>query len=366
MMTIIGTRPEAIKMAPILRLLMNDPTLDSICVNTAQHREMIDQVFELFSIKPEYDLNVMRPNQRLDALTSELITQISSVITQENPALVLVHGDTTTTFSAAYAAFINRVPVAHVEAGLRTYDMTAPFPEEMNRQLVSRLARYHFACTEENRINLQQENIASEHILVTGNTVIDALLEAIKKDFTPPPSLAPVFNHDGRMLLVTTHRRENWEALKNIYAAINQAIEDHPDLILVFPVHKNPLVQKQVERFLVPNERVYILEPLDYLSFCQLMKKAYIILTDSGGIQEEACALGKPCLVTREKTERPEGLKTAGIKLVGTDTGRIKAEIDHLLTQPAHYECMSNAKNPFGDGKAAERIVRFIKRRLLA
>ncbi|MFC7441690.1 non-hydrolyzing UDP-N-acetylglucosamine 2-epimerase [Laceyella putida] len=365
-MTVIGTRPEAIKMAPVLRLLSSDSTLDSVCVNTAQHREMIDQVFDIFSVAPEYDLNVMKPNQSLDALTSEIITKTSSIMKREKPAIVLVHGDTTTTFSAAYAAFINQIPVAHVEAGLRTYDMAAPFPEEMNRQLVSRLARYHFACTEENKMNLQKENIDPEHILVTGNTVIDALLETIKKEFVPPSSLSSVFGNEGRMLLVTTHRRENWETLKNIYAALNRVIEEHSDVCLVFPVHKNPLVRSQVERFLAANERVHMLEPLDYMSFCHLMKKAHIILTDSGGIQEEACALGKPCLVTRERTERPEGLKTAGIKLVGTDTGRICEELRRLLTDPSHYARMSNADNPFGDGRAAERIVQFIKRKLLA
>lgn len=360
-MTIIGTRPEAIKMAPILRQMARDPNIQSILVNTGQHRQMIDQVFEVFSIYPDYDLALMKENQELSNLSSDIIVGTYKIIKKEQPSIVLVHGDTTTAFAAAYASFIHQIPIAHVEAGLRTYNRYSPFPEEMNRTLVSQLADYHFACTEDNKENLLKENISSKNILVTGNTVIDAVQEIVQRDFQPSPSLKYLFDIKGKIILITTHRRENLQVLKGIYQALNQLVQEHEDIQIIFPVHKNPLVKSQVQSYLMKHERIHILEPLEYMIFCHLMKRSYLILTDSGGIQEEACALRIPCLVTRESTERPEGIKSSAIKLVGTSTDNIYDEIHRLLSEPIEYKKMVNANNPFGDGKASKRIVEFLK-----
>jgi len=360
-MPILGTRPEGIKMAPLVKLLKNDPEIDCVFVNTAQHREMLDQVLGLFEINPDYDLNIMKSKQTPEGITAEIITSLSDIFSKERPDIVLVHGDTTTTFAGAYAAFLKKIPVAHVEAGLRTNDIYSPFPEEMNRSLVGRIATYHFAATEKNRENLIKENVDADHIAVVGNTVIDALLETVDKPYTYNEELNNVLTNGKRTILMTTHRRENLDQLHGIYESINRILAKHDDVQVVFPVHKNPAVREQVKNYLKDDSRVHLVEPLDYESFAHLMKDCHFIITDSGGIQEEAPALGKPVLVARNNTERPEGVSAGTLKLVGTNPDVIFLEADRLLSSQDAYNKMSGAKNPYGDGTTSRKIVEFLK-----
>ena len=359
-MTIFGTRPEAIKLAPVIRELKKYPDrFELVVAVTAQHREMLDQVLRLFQIVPDYDLDIMRPAQTPFAVTARSFTGLEPVLRKERPDLVLVQGDTTTVMAAALAAFYLKIPVGHVEAGLRTYDKFQPFPEEMNRRLVSHIADWHFAPTETARQNLLREGIVDERIFVTGNTVIDALLSVVKSDYVFSHPVLSLINFTAhRLILVTAHRRENWgEPLRNICRAIRQIVHSHPEVVVVFSVHMNPEVQQVAHVELAGVERVQLLEPLDYEPFVQLMSKVYLILSDSGGIQEEAPSLGKPVLVLRNVTERPEGVAAGTLRVVGTETASIVAAADDLLTDQAAYARMAGARNPYGDGQASQRIV---------
>ncbi|RKD73622.1 UDP-N-acetylglucosamine 2-epimerase (non-hydrolysing) [Sinobaca qinghaiensis] len=360
-MTVLGTRPEGIKMAPVIQALNQSTQFESVFVNTAQHREMLDQVLELFHIVPDYDLNIMQNGQSLEQLTSRIFLGLSPIIEQEKPDLVLVHGDTTTTFIGAYASFLKQVPVAHVEAGLRTNNMKSPFPEEGNRQLVGRIADYHFSATAANRENLLQENVQNEKIAVVGNTVIDALLTVANKPYTFPEHLEPIFQSGKKTILLTTHRRENLEELQHVYKAINRLVTENDDIQIVFPVHKNPVIRKKVTETIEDTSRVHLIEPLDYENFVHVMKHSYLVITDSGGIQEEAPALGKPVLVARNTTERPEGVEAGTLKLVGTSEDMIYKEASQLLNDPQAYHEMSQIKNPFGNGESAQAILQQIQ-----
>jgi UDP-N-acetylglucosamine 2-epimerase (non-hydrolysing) len=364
-LTVFGTRPEAIKMAPLVKRLEATPGIDSrVCV-TAQHRQMLDQVLELFEIEPDHDLNVMRPGQDLYSITSEVLQATRQVYEAEQPDMVLVHGDTTTTFAASLAAFYQRIPVGHVEAGLRTGNLYSPWPEEANRKLTGALTRLHFAPTPAARDNLLRENVTSTRIVVTGNTVIDALL-TVQRKLEGVPSLrndlARQFSflpEGGRMLLVTGHRRENFgDGFERICQALTVLARRYPDLQLVYPVHLNPNVREPVNRLLSGIGNVHLMEPLDYLPFVYLMTRSTVILTDSGGIQEEAPSLGKPVLVMRDTTERPEAVEAGTVRLVGTDVQAIVDGVSLLLDDCKAYECMSFAHNPYGDGLACERIAR--------
>lgn len=360
-MTIFGTRPEGIKMAPLINELKKDECIECVVVNTAQHREMLDQVLRLFSIKPNYDLNIMKENQTPEEIISAILTKLSEILDKEKPDLVLVHGDTSTTFTGALASFLKKIPVGHVEAGLRTYEMYTPFPEEVNRQLVSRLASLHFASTMKNKENLVSEHIKEESIAVVGNTVIDALLHVTSKPFEFPPLLESFLNNGKRTILMTTHRRENLGQLKSIYDGVNQILEKNQDVQILFPLHKNPIVRKEVEAHLMKSDRVLLIEPLDYETFSHTMKKSFLVLTDSGGIQEEAPALGIPVLVARNSTERQEGVDSGILKLVGTSPEQIFLEAHRLLNDEAFYQETSKIKNPYGNGTTSKQIISFIK-----
>lgn len=358
-MTIFGTRPEAIKMAPVVLELQKHPgKIQSIVAVTAQHREMLDQVLQLFHIQPDYDLNIMSDSQTLFDITSRALLGLKEVIAEAKPDIVLVHGDTTTTFVGALAAFYHQVPVAHVEAGLRTGNKYSPYPEEMNRKLTSALADLHFPPTQTSRHNLLAEGVAEANIFVTGNTVIDALLGTVKPGYVFPPQLASLNQEKGRLILVTTHRRENLgEPMRQVYQAIRAILEDFPDSRVIFPVHRNPLVRQVVEEELSTVARVHLIEPLEYQPFVNLMNQAHIILTDSGGIQEEAPSLGKPVLVLRDTTERPEAIEAGTVKLIGTGRDSVYQELKLLLSDAGEYTRMAEATNPYGDGRAASRIV---------
>lgn len=357
-MVVFGTRPEAIKMAPVIKELQKIKDIHTVVTVTAQHREMLDQVLDLFGIHPDYDLNLMETQQDLFGVTCKALSGLKEVLETECPDLVVVHGDTTTTLAASLAAFYMRIPVAHVEAGLRTRNKYSPFPEEMNRTLTGRLADLHFAPTDTSRENLLVEATAEFKIWVTGNTVIDALLSVIKKDYEFGPEFKGI-DIQKRLLLVTTHRRENWGGrMREIYQALLDLVEEFEDVAVVFPVHKNPVVRDVAEELLAEKPRIHLLEPLDYEPFAHLMNASYLVITDSGGLQEEAPALGKPVLVLRDTTERPEAVKAGTVKLVGTNRSRIYEEAKKLLTDPRQYERMARAINPYGDGKAAPRIVR--------
>ncbi|USX11022.1 non-hydrolyzing UDP-N-acetylglucosamine 2-epimerase [Paraburkholderia fungorum] len=353
-----GTRPEAIKMAPLVRALNESPHLEPVVIATAQHREMLDQVLQIFYIKPDYDLDLMRPNQTLAGLTSRLITSLDDVVKEIAPSAMLVQGDTTSVLAASLVSFYNNIPVGHVEAGLRTNDMRNPFPEEMNRVVTGRLADWHFAPTQSSAQNLLDEGVPADAVFMTGNTVIDALFDARQHTNKVPRQVA-----DGRqMILVTTHRRENFgEPLKRICAAVLELLERNPTLDVLFPVHPNPNVSSVVRQLLGDHPRVDLCAPLDYLSFIAAMEAAHIILSDSGGVQEEAPALGKPVLVLREETERPEAVSFGVADLVGTDTGRIIDKVQRLLTDPAAYSEMARGASPYGDGLAARRIVAILE-----
>lgn len=356
-MVVFGTRPEAIKMAPVVKELKKVEDITTIVAVTAQHREMLDQVLHLFDIHPDYDLNLMETRQDLYSVTAGVLTGLKGILEKEKPDVVVVHGDTTTTFAASLASFYQHIPVAHVEAGLRTRNKYSPFPEEMNRTLTGRLTELHFAPTDTARDNLLLEATADFKIWVTGNTVIDALLSTVKPDYQFGEEFAGI-DFSKRLLLVTTHRRENWgERMREIYRALLDLVEEFPDIAVVFPVHKNPIVRDIAEEMLSGKERIHLLEPLDYEPFAHLMNASYMVITDSGGMQEEAPSLGKPVLVLRDTTERPEAVTAGTVKLVGTSRQKIYDETRKLLTDPRAYESMARAINPYGDGKAARRIV---------
>lgn len=360
-MVVFGTRPEAIKMAPVIKELNKVADIETVVVVSAQHREMLDQVLQLFGIVPDYDLNLMKEKQDLHSITIGVLAGLQDIIESEKPDLVLVHGDTTTTFAAALAAFYAKIPVGHVEAGLRTRNKYSPYPEEMNRCLTGRLAELHFAPTDVSRENLLAESVASFKIWVTGNTVIDALMETVREGYQFDDLFQEIdFGH--RLILVTTHRRENWgDHMRDIYAALLQLVEEFEDVEIVFPVHRNPTVKDLAEEMLGRRKRVHLMEPLEYETFANLMNASYIIMTDSGGLQEEAPSLGKPVLVLRDTTERPEAIQAGTVQLVGTVQKNVYEAARHLLLNHSHYDKMARAINPYGDGKAAIRIVEVIK-----
>ncbi|OTA20937.1 UDP-N-acetylglucosamine 2-epimerase [Xenorhabdus beddingii] len=368
-LTVFGTRPEAIKMAPLVHALARDTAFDAkVCV-TAQHREMLDQVLHLFGITPDFDLNIMQKGQDLTDITCRILQGIKPVLEEFKPDVVLVHGDTTTTMATSLAAFYQHIPVGHVEAGLRTGDLYSPWPEEANRKIAGHLAMYHFAPTENSRNNLLKESIAENRIFVTGNTVIDALLsvrDRIMNDKTMYGQLAelyPFIDPNKKMILVTGHRRESFgQGFERICEALAQIARAHPDVQVVYPVHLNPNVSEPVKRILHDIDNVILIQPQDYLPFVYLMNHAYMILTDSGGIQEEAPSLGKPVLVMRSTTERPEAVDAGTVRLVGTETQTLVAEVTRLLTDDIAYQHMSHAHNPYGDGQACQRILDALKK----
>ena len=367
---VFGTRPEAIKMAPLVKeFLKNDNFETTVCV-TAQHREMLDQVLEFFEIKPDYDLNLMRPNQNLYTLTASIIENMKPVLDELKPDYVYVHGDTTTSMAVGIAAFYSGAKICHVEAGLRTFNRQYPVPEEFNRQLTGKIADFHFSPTALSKNNLLAENTKEENILVTGNTVIDALLYGIEKvnaaDFKDDEieNLKTVLDFQKKIILVTGHRRENHgDGLIKICSALKTIAENNPDVEIIYPVHLNPNVKGPVNELLSGITNIYLVPPLAYPSFIWLMEKSYLIITDSGGIQEEAPSLGKPVLVTRTTTERPEAVEEGTVILLGTDTDRIVEESNKLLNNTEYYNEMSMLHNPYGDGKASERIVNFIEKK---
>lgn len=363
LMAVFGTRPEAIKMCPLVLEMRKYPDyIEPIVAVTAQHREMLDQVLDLFGIVPDYDLNIMTSGQTLYDVTTRALMGLKEVMEQTKPDMVLVHGDTTTTFAGALAAFYAQVPVGHVEAGLRTGNKYSPYPEEMNRKLTGAIADMHFAPTSTSKGNLLRENVPEAHIMVTGNTVIDALETTVKKDYKfTDDEFNQVFASGRRLILMTTHRRENLgEPMRHVYRALKKVLETHADVEAIFPVHKNPKVREIVAAELGGMERVHLIEPMDYEPFANLMAKVDIVLTDSGGIQEEAPALGKPVLVLRDTTERPEAVEAGTVKLVGTAYDDVLRETNLLLDDAAHYKAMAEAANPYGDGRACERIIKAI------
>ena len=359
--SIFGTRPEAIKMAPLIKKLSQEENIQSKVIVTAQHREMLDQVLNLFEISPDYDMDIMKQGQTLTGVTARVLSGLEEILQMERPDIVLVHGDTTTTFSAALAAFYQKIAVGHVEAGLRTFNKYSPYPEEMNRKLTGSITDLHFAPTDTSMDNLLRENIPREKITVTGNTVIDALLDTVEKPF-PMDSLLPDIDWEKRIILLTAHRRENWgEPLKNIFMAVKEVVADFPDTELIFPVHKNPQVSQLAHEMLGNMERIHLIKPLDYLPFVKLMNRSHLVLTDSGGMQEEAPSLGKPVLVLRETTERPEAVKAGTVKMAGMAKAQVYQAAADLLTDNLAYKEMAHAVNPYGDGKASERITEAIK-----
>ena len=369
---VFGTRPEAIKMAPLVKAFQkhNNSFETKVCV-TAQHREMLDQVLELFEITPEYDLDIMKPGQDLYDVTSNVILGMKSVLTDFKPDVVFVHGDTSTTFAASLAAFYQQISVAHIEAGLRTGDIYSPWPEEANRQLTTQITAYHFAPTTTSEANLLKENVNKKNIAVTGNTVIDALFLALDKIKNNPKLEQQIIHqlltmnyqlqNDKKIILVTGHRRENHgQGFINICTALKEIALTNPDIDIVYPVHLNPNVQKPVKELLSGIDNIYLIEPLQYEQFIYMMDRSYFIITDSGGVQEEAPSLGKPVLVMRDTTERPEALDAGTVKLVGTDTQLIVKEAQELIDNQESYEYMSKASNPYGDGHACEKVIEFL------
>lgn len=362
-MCIFGTRPEAIKMAPLIQRLQQERKIQTISAVTAQHREMLDQVLSLFSIKPDYDLNIMKPEQTLTEITITVLQRLDNIIQHEKPDMVLVHGDTNTTFAASLAAYYHKVPIGHVEAGLRTYDKYAPYPEEMNRKLTGCLADLHFTPTFTAKKALLKEGVPADRIIVTGNTVIDALLQVVRDNYFFKQNTLNQLDFDHqKIVLVTTHRRENLgEPMVNIFHALKNIVETYLEVVVVLPVHLNPQVRRSAQQILGGLDRVKLIAPLDYADFANLMARCYLVLTDSGGLQEEAPALGRPVLVFRERTERPEAVMAGTVKLVGTDRLRIIQATSDLLTDEAEYSRMATAVNPYGDGKAADRIVQALR-----
>lgn len=362
-MTVFGTRPEAIKMAPVVLELKKYPDLITpIVAVTAQHRDMLDQVLNLFNIKPDYDLNIMAQGQTLFDITTKAMNGLNEVLSKEKPDIVLVHGDTTTTFAGALAAYYHETAVGHVEAGLRTYNKYSPFPEEMNRKLTGAIADLHFAPTDTASGNLKAEGTKEDKIFVTGNTVIDALHKTVTDNFKfDDEKLANIDYENKRIILVTTHRRENLgEPMRHVYKALKDIVNEFDDVEIVFPVHKNPKVREVVNEELGNIEAVHLIDPLDYEPFANLMHRAFLVLTDSGGIQEEAPSLGKPVLVLRDTTERPEAVKAGTVKLIGTERQKVYEKTKYLLTDHDEYQRMANTCNPYGDGKASKRIIEAI------
>ena len=356
-MTIFGTRPEAIKMAPLALELQKRPGIRALCCVTAQHREMLDSVLEIFKLKPNYDLNIMQPRQTLSTITSKCLTGMDDVLNEAKPDLVLVHGDTSTTFAGALAAFYHQIPVGHVEAGLRTYDKWSPFPEEMNRKMVGAIADLHFCPTVANQKNLQRENI-TQGVFLTGNTVIDALQTTVVKDFTFAEDILNNLDYENRkVILVTCHRRENYgQPMTNIMTALRRIADAFPEVELVYPVHLSPVVQEAAHKYLDNHPRIHLIAPLAVDEMHNLMARCHLVMTDSGGLQEEAPALGKPVLVLRKETERPEAVEAGTVKLAGVEEEVIFSMASELLTNPAAYQAMAHAVNPYGDGQACRRI----------
>ncbi len=360
-MTVFGTRPEAIKMAPLVKELKTRKEIETIVCVTAQHREMLDQVLEAFDIKPDYDLNIMKQGQTLADVTTRALQGLEKVIKETNPDIVLVHGDTTTTFAGALAAFYNSVSIGHVEAGLRTWDKYSPYPEEMNRQMVGCMADMHFSPTIVSAENLLNEGKKKENIYITGNTAIDAMKTTVRKDYQHE---VLDWAKDSKMILLTAHRRENLgDPMFHIFKAVKRIVDEFPDIKVIYPIHLNPKVREIAREVLKNCDRVKLIEPLEVVDFHNFINQSYIILTDSGGIQEEAPSLGKPVLVLRDTTERPEGITAGTLKLVGTEEENIYNETKVLLTDKAEYEKMSRASNPYGDGEASKRIVDAIMER---
>lgn len=362
-LSVFGTRPEAIKMCPLVKVLEKDERIESIVCATAQHREMLDAVLEIFHVKPQYDLDIMKHGQTIVDVSNKVLSGVDKVIKECNPDIVLVHGDTSTTLNGALAAFYNQVPVGHVEAGLRSGDINSPFPEEANRKLTGSITTLHFSPTTSNEKNLLNEGI-TRNVHITGNTVIDALLDVINKEhkFTDD-TLNKIDFDNNKVILLTAHRRENWgEPMKDIFAAVRLLAEENEDVKIIFPMHKNPLIRELASKaFEGIEEKVALIEPLEYVDFANLMAKCYLIMTDSGGIQEEAPALGKPVMVLRTETERPEAVEAGTVQLVGIEKKRIYEVGNNLINNKEAYEKMAHAVNPYGDGNACERITTIIK-----
>ena len=357
-MLVFGTRPEAIKMCPLVNELKGHSEINTVVCVTGQHRQMLDQVLEAFNVVPDYDLSIMKDKQTLFDITTNILNRIKAVLEEVRPEVVLVHGDTTTTFVTALACFYLQIPVGHVEAGLRTYNIFSPYPEEFNRQTVSIISRYNFAPTELSKQNLLREGKPESGIFVTGNTAIDALKTTVRKDYHHPEL---DWAAGSRLILITAHRRENLgEPMRHMFRAIRRVMNEHPDVKAIYPIHMNPVVRETADAILGGEERIHIIEPLDVLDFHNFMARSYLILTDSGGIQEEAPSLGKPVLVMRDTTERPEGIKAGTLKLVGTDEETIYTEFNRLLSDQDVYDAMARASNPYGDGHACARIAKVL------
>ena len=361
-MLVFGTRPEAIKMCPLVNELKTRKQLETVVCVTGQHRQMLDQVLEAFQVEPDYDLSIMKERQTLFDVTTNILNNIKEVLEKEKPNVVLVHGDTSTTFVTALACFYVQIPVGHVEAGLRTYNIYSPYPEEFNRQAVSIISQFNFAPTELSKNNLLKEGKKEETIFVTGNTAIDALKTTVREDYTHPDL---EWASDSRLIMITAHRRENLgEPMQHMFRAIRRVMDEHPDVKAIYPIHMNPVVREIADSILGDDERIRIIEPLEVLDFHNFLNRSYMILTDSGGIQEEAPSLGKPVLVMRDTTERPEGIAAGTLKLVGTEEETIYQNFKSLLENKDEYEKMSKASNPYGDGFACKRIADILEKKL--
>ena len=361
-MLVFGTRPEAIKMCPLVKELKKRKNINTVVCVTGQHRQMLDQVLEAFQVTPDYDLSIMKDKQTLFDVTTNILNKIKDVLEETKPSIVLVHGDTSTTFVTALACFYLQIPVGHVEAGLRTYNIYSPYPEEYNRQAVSIISQYNFAPTELSRENLLKEGKTADTIYVTGNTAIDALKTTVQENYTHPEL---EWSKDSRLILITAHRRENLgKPMQHMFNAIKRVMEEHPDVKAIYPIHMNPVVRETANKILGNNDRIHIIEPLEVLDFHNFLAKSYLVLTDSGGIQEEAPSLGKPVLVMRDTTERPEGIKAGTLRLVGTEEENIYQEFSRLLSDKTAYDVMSRASNPYGDGHACERIADVIEKNI--
>ena len=359
-MVVFGTRPEAIKMCPLVNELKSRKNIETVVLVTGQHRQMLDVVLKAFSVEPEYDLSIMKDKQTLFDITTGILSGIKEVLEKERPDVVLVHGDTTTSFVTALACFYMQIPVGHVEAGLRTYNIYSPYPEEFNRQAVGIVAKYNFAPTELSKANLLKEGKNPDSIFVTGNTAIDALKTTIRADYSHEELL---WAADSRLIMITAHRRENLgEPMRHMFRAIRRIVEEYPDIKAIYPIHLNPAVRAAADEILSGCDRIRIIEPLDVLDFHNFLNRSYLILTDSGGIQEEAPSLGKPVLVMRDTTERPEGIKAGTLKLVGTNEETIYSEFKNLLENESEYQKMSKASNPYGDGFACKRIADILEK----
>lgn len=356
-MTVFGTRPEAIKMAPlVLELQKQSQRFEAITTVSAQHREMLDQVLDIFHIKPDYDLNIMHARQTLTDITSNVLINLDKILKEAKPDIVLVHGDTTITFAASVAAFYNQISIGHVEAGLRTWEKYSPYPEEMNRQMTDAMTDLYFAPTNQSKANLLKENHKEDNIYITGNTAIDALKQTVDKEYHH--NILDKVSSDNKLILLTMHRRENQgEPMRRVFKVIREVVESREDVEVIYPVHLSPAVQEAAKEILGNTERIHLISPLDVVDFHNLAARSYFIMTDSGGVQEEAPSLGKPVLVLRDTTERPEGVEAGTLKLVGTESEKVKKEMEELLDNDAEYQRMAQAKNPYGDGKASERIL---------